>query len=81
VVSTANVGLQAIGNSCIADSLSLSPFEPQDMTREPIVCFLILQSEYLGGNLANWFRLTCGIFVDGAMRSSYRVVPVLGMLD
>jgi type IV secretion system protein VirD4 len=81
VVSTANVGLQFIGNSCIADSLSGSTFEPQDMTREPIVCFLILPGEYLGGNVANWFRLTCGSFVDGVMRSSYRTVPVLGMLD
>ena len=81
IVSTATTALQFIGNSCIADSLSGSSFAPEDMTREPITCYLILPGEYLGGNVTNWFRLICGCFVDAVMRSSDRTVPVLGILD
>ena len=81
VAATANVALQFMGNACIADSLSGSTFEPEDMTREPITCYLILPGEYLGGNTSNWFRLMAGSFVDAVMRSSYRTVPVIGLLD
>ena len=81
VVSTANVALQFMGNSCIAESLSASTLTPEDMTREPITCYQILPGEHLGGNTSNWFRLMSGTFVDAVMRSTYRTVPVLGLLD
>jgi type IV secretion system protein VirD4 len=81
VVSTAKVASQFIGNVCIADSLSASTLEPEDMTREPITVYMILPGEHLGGNTTNWFRLMAGSFVDATMRSTYRTVPVLGLLD
>ncbi len=81
VLSTATVALQFIGNSCIADSLSGSTLEPEDLTREPITVYLILPGEYLGGNTSNWFRLKAGCFVDAVMRSTRRTVPVLALLD
>jgi type IV secretion system protein VirD4 len=81
VVSETRVAFQFIGNACIADSLSASTLEPEQLTREPVTVFLILPGAYLGGNTANWFRLMCGCFVDGVMRSTRRTVPVLGLLD
>ena len=81
VLSTANVAMQFIGNACIADSLSASTLELEDLTREPITGYLILPGQFLGGNTTNWFRLMAGSFVDAVMRSTYRTVPVLGLLD
>jgi type IV secretion system protein VirD4 len=80
-VSTATVAMQFMGNTCIAESLSGSTLEPEQLTREPITVFLILPGEYLGGNTSNWFRLMSGCFVDAVMRSTRRTVPVLGILD
>jgi len=81
VVSTATVAMGFMGNACIADSLSGSTLEPEDLTREPITVYLILPGEYLGGNTSNWFRLMSGCFVDAVMRSTHRSVQVLGLLD
>ncbi len=81
VVSELRVAWQFIGNACIAESMSKSTLEPEDMTREPITVYKIVPGEYLGGNTSNWLRLMSGTFVDAVMRSTYRSVPVLGLLD
>jgi type IV secretion system protein VirD4 len=81
VLSTATVAMQFIGNASIADSLSGSTFEPEDMTREPITVYLILPGEYLGGTTSNWFRLMAGCFINAVMRSTFRTVRVVALLD
>ena len=81
IISTAIVQLQFIGNKCIADSLSGSSFQFEQMKREAITCFLILPGEFLGGNCMKWFRLIVGTAVDAFMRETSRSIPVVGILD